>query len=339
MATDGFAPQLQASRALIHVDIDARQIGKSYSPTHADRRVRRRAPRRARRSPARTSQPGDARASLDGVERHALAVVDEARPDRAARRDRRAPGSCCPRDTIYTVDSGEHFLFATQYLEITEPDAFVVMTGLGSMGQSIGAAIGAQLAHPDRTVAAICRRRLLRDERVRDRDRGARAAADPRVRVQRRTPRHGRERPREGLRPPPAVPDRAARRLLDRARPRRARCCASTASISSPRPLARFATRGPGRHRRPDRPRIVLPKQDRVPRWRRAAPTPATPHPARHRLNGRTDELQIRDGRCAIEVARSSPAAPICRSSALVTRHGGGLVMGPSRIGLHSKSS
>src|SRR5205823_5582 len=32
MATDGFAPALQASRALVHVDIDARQIGKSYAP-------------------------------------------------------------------------------------------------------------------------------------------------------------------------------------------------------------------------------------------------------------------------------------------------------------------
>ena len=42
------------------------------------------------------------------------------------------------------------------YLEIDAPDAFVVMTGLGSMGQSIGAAIGAQLAYPDRVVAAIC---------------------------------------------------------------------------------------------------------------------------------------------------------------------------------------
>jgi len=43
-----------------------------------------------------------------------------------------------------------------QYLETTRPDGFVVMTGLGSMGQSIGAAIGAQLANPTRTVAAIC---------------------------------------------------------------------------------------------------------------------------------------------------------------------------------------
>jgi acetolactate synthase-1/2/3 large subunit len=30
------------------------------------------------------------------------------------------------------------------------------MTGLGSMGQSIGGAIGAKLARPERTVAAIC---------------------------------------------------------------------------------------------------------------------------------------------------------------------------------------
>jgi acetolactate synthase-1/2/3 large subunit len=59
-------------------------------------------------------------------------------------------------DTIYTVDSGEHFLFATHFLRTNAADAYVVMTGLGSMGQSIGAAIGAQLAHPDRTVAAIC---------------------------------------------------------------------------------------------------------------------------------------------------------------------------------------
>ncbi|MEO7097124.1 MAG: thiamine pyrophosphate-dependent enzyme, partial [Polyangiales bacterium] len=61
-----------------------------------------------------------------------------------------------PADAIFTVDSGEHFMFATHFLEINDPDSYIVMTGLGSMGQSIGAAIGAQLAHPKRTVAAIC---------------------------------------------------------------------------------------------------------------------------------------------------------------------------------------
>ena len=47
-------------------------------------------------------------------------------------------------------------MFAAHYLRATLPDQFLVMTGLGSMGQSIGAAIGAQLAHPGRSVAAIC---------------------------------------------------------------------------------------------------------------------------------------------------------------------------------------
>src|SRR4029077_19534367 len=49
-----------------------------------------------------------------------------------------------------------HFVFATHYLHIDRPDSYIVMTGLGSMGQSIGAAIGAQLANPGRTAAEIC---------------------------------------------------------------------------------------------------------------------------------------------------------------------------------------
>lgn len=154
MATDGFAPQLQATRALIHVDIDARQIGKSYEPTHA--------------------VVATASSFLGALAEHVQrlpTVVERDRIHGVARQ--RLPSSttpgliassdavielqrALPADTIFTVDSGEHFLFATHFLEISHPDAFLVMTGLGSMGQSIGAAIGAQLAHPGRTVAAIC---------------------------------------------------------------------------------------------------------------------------------------------------------------------------------------
>ncbi len=154
MATDGFSPYLQARRALVHVDLDAQQIGKSYSPTHAIV------------APAAEFLSGLAerlgeevtlrlRALPGGVERHAL--TSSPRPDRIAAQDAVVElQRVLPPDTIYTVDSGEHFLFAAHYLEINLPDAFLVMTGLGSMGQSIGAAIGAQLAHPDRVVAAIC---------------------------------------------------------------------------------------------------------------------------------------------------------------------------------------
>jgi acetolactate synthase-1/2/3 large subunit len=154
MATDGFSPHLQARKALVHVDIDARQIGKSYSPTHSivasatdflGGLAGRLGPDAA---PRLRALPG-------GVERHVL--ESSHRTDRIAAQDAVIElQAVLPPETLYTVDSGEHFLFAAHYLEINLPDAFMVMTGLGSMGQSIGAAIGAQLAHPDRMVAAIC---------------------------------------------------------------------------------------------------------------------------------------------------------------------------------------
>jgi acetolactate synthase-1/2/3 large subunit len=153
MATDGFAPALQAPRALIHVDIDARQLGKSYAPTHAivasaSELLGGLADRRQDYRPVKRPVAG-------GVERHVLA--SSLKPDRIAPHDAIDElQRMLPRDTIYTVDSGEHFLYAVQYLETTHPDSFIVMTGLGSMGQSIGAAIGAQLASPGRSVAAIC---------------------------------------------------------------------------------------------------------------------------------------------------------------------------------------
>jgi acetolactate synthase I/II/III large subunit len=152
LATDGFAPQLQASRALVHVDVDGRQLGRSYAPTHAI-----------------VGTAGDVLAGLEAragsvvafrrraggvIARHELPpgpTPDTIAPHLAVAELQRA----LPDDTIFTVDSGEHFLWATHYLRIRAADAYVVMTGLGSMGQSIGAAIGAQLGHPGRSVAAI----------------------------------------------------------------------------------------------------------------------------------------------------------------------------------------
>ena len=153
MSTDGFSPLLQ-SATLVHVDIDARQIGKSYSPTHAI--VASAADflgGLADRLGERAIEAAKPRLST-GVQRFPLA--SSARPDRLASHDAitTIQGLLAP-DTIYTVDSGEHFLFAAHYLRIDHPDAFLVMTGLGSMGQSIGGAIGAQLAYPGRSVAAI----------------------------------------------------------------------------------------------------------------------------------------------------------------------------------------
>jgi len=152
LSTDGFSPKLQTAQ-LVHVDIDAKQIGKSYAPTHAivasacdfltslDARLRARGRERAP-------------ASGTGVVRHVL--KRPASPSGIAPQDALAEiQEVLPADTIFTVDSGEHFTFATHFVNVTAPDGWIVMTGLGSMGQSIGAAIGAQLAHRNRTVATI----------------------------------------------------------------------------------------------------------------------------------------------------------------------------------------
>jgi acetolactate synthase-1/2/3 large subunit len=154
MATDGFSPELQASKALVHVDIDARQIGKSYSPTHAV-------------VASAADLLGGLAERLERCERPtyelALTGVERCQLPSSQKLDRIAPQDALremqrllPADTIFTIDSGDHTLFSTHFLHLTQPDSFIVMTGLGSMGQSIGAAIGAQLAHPRRTVAAIC---------------------------------------------------------------------------------------------------------------------------------------------------------------------------------------
>jgi acetolactate synthase I/II/III large subunit len=155
MSTDGFSPYLQAPRALIHVDIDAKQIGRSYAPTHAIVASAEEFLGALADRLAQAQRPAALRALAGGVERHVLA--SSRRFDRIAPQDALAEiQEILPRDTIFSIDSGEHFLFAAHYLEINLPDAFVAMTGLGSMGQSIGASIGAQLAFPNRTVAAIC---------------------------------------------------------------------------------------------------------------------------------------------------------------------------------------
>lgn len=156
LATDGFSAALQAP-ALVHIDIDARQIGKSYSPTHAivgsaagvlEGLL-------GRLDYLGATTPVPLRPGAAGVERQKLSASPDA--DRIASHQAVLEiQSVLADDTIFTVDSGEHTLFAIHFLEIAHADAFVAMTGLGSMGQSIGAAIGAQLAHPGRTVAAIC---------------------------------------------------------------------------------------------------------------------------------------------------------------------------------------
>ncbi len=60
-----------------------------------------------------------------------------------------------PRDTILTADAGSHKSMAAQAWPAYGPRSFIVSNGLSPMGFALGAAMGAKLAQPERTVVTV----------------------------------------------------------------------------------------------------------------------------------------------------------------------------------------
>lgn len=158
-AVDSFAPTAK----VIHIDIDPAEHGKVRHPE--------------------VPILGDARIAIDMlVEGLEAAGVPESMADRSAWRQqvsgwqekypvtyqRSAPGELLkpqyvleqicelsPDDTIVASGVGQHQMFTSQYWKFDHPYTFVNSGGLGTMGFSIPAAIGAKVGKPDRTVWAI----------------------------------------------------------------------------------------------------------------------------------------------------------------------------------------
>ncbi len=58
-------------------------------------------------------------------------------------------------DAIIVAEVGQHQMWAAQYYKYAKPRRFLTSGGLGTMGYGLGAAIGAQLANPDKQVINI----------------------------------------------------------------------------------------------------------------------------------------------------------------------------------------
>ena len=74
--------------------------------------------------------------------------VDTLRPHQVVETACRLAGE----DAIYVTDVGQHQLWAAQYLRHVKPRNFLTSGGLGTMGYGYGAALGAQIANPDKPV-------------------------------------------------------------------------------------------------------------------------------------------------------------------------------------------
>lgn len=152
LTTSGWSIQIAPSRNLIHVDADSSQIGRNYPATlgaesTVEAFVEAVCPVLVpRASPYQPRTP---------LLRHAI----EEKPGSTKLHPARAIEAIqklMPDDTIYSVDSGEHYFFASHYLKSDSPDNFFASLGLGSMGSGFCGALGLQLAAPQRTVVSIC---------------------------------------------------------------------------------------------------------------------------------------------------------------------------------------
>ncbi|MEM3019404.1 MAG: thiamine pyrophosphate-binding protein [Candidatus Bathyarchaeia archaeon] len=150
---------------LIHVNVDASELGKCY-PTElgivGDAKETLRGILEALRS---LSHPR----SLEGspwvqallrrkelwYEKNRAAIGSEAtplKPQRICHELRRFFG----RSTIFTMDAGNNKMWASSFLEIYEPRTWIQSGGFGPMGYALPAAIACKLAKPEANVVALC---------------------------------------------------------------------------------------------------------------------------------------------------------------------------------------
>ncbi len=157
---DGFAPHAK----IIHVDIDPAELGKVRRPD--------------------VPIVGDVRVVIEQL-LEALGALGgaEAQPDRSAWMQQLSgwqekfpltyenlePGeghvkpqyvlerlrTLSPADTIVASGVGQHQMWTSQYWKFNYPYTWINSGGLGTMGFSIPAAIGAKVGRPDRTVWAV----------------------------------------------------------------------------------------------------------------------------------------------------------------------------------------
>lgn len=145
---------LTDNKVLIHMDVDPAEIGKNCGPT--------------------IPIVGDAKAIFEDLNKETLSVnsnswlttLDEYKESLVSKREIN-PSYVDPESFIkylsdkmddngvYVADVGQNQIWSCAYHEVKK-GSFLTSGGMGTMGYSIPAALGAKLANPERQVIAVC---------------------------------------------------------------------------------------------------------------------------------------------------------------------------------------
>jgi acetolactate synthase-1/2/3 large subunit len=149
---DSFAPRAR----VIHIDIDAAEVGKNRLPdvpVVADVRAALEAMLEASASEAGSSLTEAWLQRIDSWKRNYPLVVPAPQGEIAPQEVLVALRELAP-DAYYTTDVGQHQMWAAQFLR-NPPRHWISSAGLGTMGFGMPAAMGVQFAFPDEPVICV----------------------------------------------------------------------------------------------------------------------------------------------------------------------------------------
>ncbi|OUM95350.1 MAG: acetolactate synthase, large subunit, biosynthetic type [Thermobacillus sp. ZCTH02-B1] len=151
MKVQGFAPNAK----IAHIDIDPAEIGKNVPtdiPIVGDvKKVLELLNREAKR----TDQADEWRAQIAAWKREMPLRYEDSDTELKPQWVIEMIYETTKGDAIVTADVGQHQMWVAQYYKFNKPRSWITSGGLGTMGFGFPSAIGAQMAHPDRTVVSI----------------------------------------------------------------------------------------------------------------------------------------------------------------------------------------
>lgn len=144
-------------KVLVHIDVDPAEIGKNVGPTIPLVGDIRHIFDAVLGQEFKTEDHSQWIESLDGYR----STMKEKRPQIGE--EYADPSVFIPKlsaqmddDAVYVADVGQNQIWSTAFYDIRDKGRFLTSGGMGTMGYSIPAAMGARIADPGRQVVAVC---------------------------------------------------------------------------------------------------------------------------------------------------------------------------------------